>query len=195
MTGVRCFLLEDIHVTRYSLRRYAGEKKCIRLWGYHNAQSSPITDAPDDPEKVGVCGTRPPAVERADPRWPKACPCGYTFEDGDMWQGFADRLLKRVDTGEVLTWGTAPAGAMFDASWYHDWMQGDDGRSLLVKLPGGADWLIDGCANNCACKGKPKDQKHHCWTRTGTLPNITAQPSILVPNYHGWLRDGWLVPA
>lgn len=194
---IQCFMLDDMHVSRYALRRYRGSEKgdkCPGSFGYHNAMSAPIADVPDDPEKVGICGTRPPEVDHADPRWPARCECGYAFREDDTWQVFAQRLLKRVDTGDVLTWEDAPAGAMFDASWYHGWMQGDDGRSLMVKLPGGAEWLIDGHANNCACKGQ-KIAGHHCWTRTGTPPNITAHPSILVPGHHGWLREGRLVPA
>ena len=33
------------------------------------------------------------------------------------------------------------------------------------------------------------------WTRTGVAPKLTAQPSILCQDYHGWLRDGVLVPC
>lgn len=194
MSQVQCFLLEDLHRSRYCLRRYAGDKKCSGAFSYHNALSGLVAEAEDDPEKPGVCGTGPPQVDRADPRWPARCACGYAFEDADGWQVFAQRLLKRTDNGDILTWEDAPAGAMYDAPWYHGWMQGDDGRSLMVKLPGGSDWLIDGRANNCSCKGE-RTSGHHCWIRMGEPPKVTASPSILVPNYHGWLRDGVLVPC
>jgi hypothetical protein len=82
----------------------------------------------------------------------------------------------------------APAGAMWDAHWFEDTWSGPDGRSLMVKLPFGHEWLIDGPSSS---GGR--------WSRTGEPPKITVTPSILVKSergdYHGWLRDGVLVDA
>ena len=80
--------------------------------------------------------------------------------------------------------------------WYADWMGqnyiGPDGHALVVRTPSG-DWAVDGPSSG---GGK--------WTRTGTVPNITVTPSIVMgphkdaegkilkPGYHGWLRDGAL---
>jgi hypothetical protein len=73
---------------------------------------------------------------------------------------------------------------MYDAYWmkdFSDYKKRSDGIMLCVKTPGG-DWIVDGPSNN-----------GNGWERTGTVPKITATPSILMARYHGWLRDGWLV--
>jgi hypothetical protein len=54
---------------------------------------------------------------------------------------------------------------------------------LVVCVPGGFDWCVDGPANNLG---------GHGWTVTGEAPRLTATPSIGTEKYHGWLRDGVL---
>lgn len=129
--------------------------------------------------------------------------------------GVFEPIMKRTDTGEEMTWGEAPVGAMmfFDTGTY-----GPDGKSLIVKIPGG-DWHVDGQAMNCdspcgICGVPYKDHKdkghnyedskpdHRCWIRHGEPPNITVDKngntcgagagSILVKEYHGFLRNGEL---
>lgn len=98
---------------------------------------------------------------------------------------FPEGLFRRADTGEELTIREAPAGAMWDAAWMH--LKGADGRALMVRTPGGFDWFVDGPATNGPG-----------WTRSGEPPNVTARPSIGVPDhrgafaYHGFLTDGVL---
>ncbi len=94
--------------------------------------------------------------------------------------------------------------------WYADWMihtpdqkkfVGPDGHCLVVKTPGG-EWMVDSVAKNCT---KPGDLDHKCWVRHGTVPNITVDKvgntcaagagSIIAGHYHGFLRNGMLVPA
>lgn len=119
-----------------------------------------------------------------DPRWPAKCDqCGAPFPEFATWQVFQELIYRRADSGQEMTLRDAPPGAMWDAGWY--WEKGPDGKSLCVCLPpgGGLDyWHVDGPA-----KGGGR------WTRTGVPPNVTANPSILTPRYHGWLRDGRLV--
>lgn len=180
MSGVSCFWMEDVRIARYRLRRYAGEAKCSGPHGYHNAMSPVVAETPEDPEK-NYSGTRPPVIERQDPRWPSACSCGYAFSDGDAWQVFADALYRRADTGELVTREGAPAGAMWDASWWPE--KGPDGVCLTVKLPDGTEWMVD-------C---PSTNSETPWQRVGKPPRVTARPSILTKGYHGFLTDGVLV--
>jgi hypothetical protein len=104
-------------------------------------------------------------------------------------------------------------GAMWRADWYGrsdgsglygwDW---DNLREppLHVHTPGG-DWNIDSRASNCTL---PKDRTHRCWVRTGEPPNVNVSKggpgahtcgagagSIRAGDYHGFLRNGYLVKA
>jgi len=95
-----------------------------------------------------------------------------------------------------------PPGAMWYADWY--WRKGPDGHRLFVKTPGGT-WSPDGRASNCT---RPDDTEHFCWVRHGTPPNITVDKDGNTcgcgcsigqgegyRDYHGFLRNGQLVPA
>jgi hypothetical protein len=50
---------------------------------------------------------------------------------------------------------------------------------ISVLCPNGAEWCVDAKSSN-----------GDGWTVTGAPPKITCSPSILVPGYHGFLRDG-----
>lgn len=114
----------------------------------------------------------------------------------------SDSLWKAPD-GAVYQLGTvsahgvppAPPGAMWDASWLTGLsvcgarpFGGPDGRTFIVRTPGG-DWVIDGPSFR---DGEPVGLG---WTRTGEPPRITVTPSIVLPGYHAWLRDGSLIPV
>lgn len=71
---------------------------------------------------------------------------------------------------------------------------------LCVRTPGG-DWVIDSRCSNCTL---PKDDTHKCWPRRGVAPAITVDKSfgntceagggsIISGDYHGFLRDGYLI--
>lgn len=204
---IRCFWLEPSKLSEVSLRRYrmikylkddAGNyvyeangktlKKdpnwyaCKNSWGCDASVVIGQKDYEQDQGKI-VDETM-----KADARWPKACEaCGRAFEDADEWQWNERQLYTRSDNGELVTIRNAPVGAMWDAHWMAGlqgsrgtYKKGPDGYCVTVKTPDG-DWCVDGPASNMGG-----------WTRSGTVPDITAQPSILMEKYHGWLRNGWL---
>jgi hypothetical protein len=117
-----------------------------------------------------------------DPRWPKQCTCGYVFKSDDYWQLNNRLLYTRSDTGEELTLRETTAGMIWHAPWLlevHEHHAGPDGQFLVAKLPGGAEWMIDGPSTN-----------GNGWTRMGVPPHITVVPSIMSEQYHGFLRSG-----
>lgn len=222
---IKCFWLEETNTVQLYLRRYAFGG-CEKLGHYHNAMTPagkvyslanqpiavyPVGDYQLKPgEKVVVFGRNVPALrptpELEAPReylWPTVCACGYLFKYEDEAQVFSRRIYRRIDTGEQLLLENAPAGAMWDAWWYPDTWKGEDGRSLMVKLPGDREWCVDSQANNCT---KPGDTTHRCWIRHGNPPNVTVDKnargkystcaagagSIDVPGWHGFLQQGEL---
>jgi hypothetical protein len=128
------------------------------------------------------------------------CKCGKVA----TWNGSGfHRIFRRVDTGEELGGFASklPPGACYDATWYHEWRTGPDGRALVVILPNGHGWFIDGEASNCTKKG---DKEHRCWCRHGRPEDGTLHVdkngntcsagagSIQSGGYHGFLRNGHL---
>lgn len=145
-----------------------------------------------------------PDQYKHDPRWPLSCACGYQFQDIDVWQVFQDRLYIRSDTGGVIPLRDAPPGAMWNADWLTSLGHGDDDRCLVVKLPNGNDWTIDGQASNCTMPDDHSQKQHHCWIRHGHVPAITVDKngvtcgagggSIQSGDYHGFLVNGEFQP-
>lgn len=178
-----CFMLKRTDTVRVSFRRYRSSSAegpaCHTPTAYHNAsrfvrkelyeqdsinQSGPVTDA-----------------MKADPLWPTKCEhCDYVFAPTDEWQLFRE-FVYLCDLGIEFTLRNAPAGAMYHAEWLdgRGKQRAPDGRNLIVKCPGGAEWWIDGGASNGPG-----------WTRTGVPPLITCTPSIDTGNYHGFLQNG-----
>lgn len=187
MGGVACFWIEPCETVEISLRRYSQKDRggpCPGRLGYHNASIVLETAAPRAPDKLYGEHRPPTEEERWDPRWPRLCACGYEFRPDDEWQRNVTRNYRRADTGAVFTIADAPAGAMWDATWWPE--KTPDGMTLVVRLPDGQDWMIDGEASN-GTPGQPG------WSRTGVPPKITARPSIATSKYHGFLTDGVLV--
>ena len=218
--AVPCYFLEETKQVALSLRRfqYADANPPTCLNGYHSA-SVRILDAEARWEPQGVNGRQPCLLPREeeiphhDSRWPLQCEhCSYLFQDSDEWQLNQSLIYRRVGTGDRMLLEEAGPGAM----WYADWMltedsprwRGPDGHCLIVKVPGknprGHEWMVDGVANNCGMLG---DLIHKCWVRHGdprTEPVTVDKAgftcnagagSILVPGWHGFLRNGELVEA
>jgi hypothetical protein len=182
---IKCFWLEPTDLIRMDLRRYNGNLSCSTSgMHYHNAYVV-IGDGPAD----AYSSSHGDSWDHSDYRWPTKCSCGYEFVETDHWQFNPEKLFKRLDTGELVTEREAPDGAMKHASWLEGFKKynvGPDGIILYVKTPDGW-WCVDGPTYNNGVEGP------NGWTRTGTIPNVTANPSILMSNYHGWLRDGYLI--
>lgn len=136
-----------------------------------------------------------PKIAEDDPRWPAECQkcfasVGVKFERtrsiAPMYGVESDPMIRALED--------APPGWMWNRDDLPEEWRGKDGMCLSMKLPDGADWLMDGPAQNCP------DIAHHghaghgeCgWTRLGIAPQITVTPSVSSPRFHGWLRDGVL---
>lgn len=200
--GIKCFWLEPTDRQRLYLRRYQGNLVCP-VNSYHDA----MVDIGESKEWMDTinghwCDDGRTAKDfLGDPRWPVACACGYVFQAADEQQLFSSHIYRRADTGEEMTLRDAPDGAMWDADWFHgipEWC-GDDGRSIICRVPNKHDWQIDGACSNCTRPG----EKHKCWIRHGEPPLLTVDKngntcsagggSILTPAWHGFLRNGELV--
>lgn len=197
---VTCFVIVPAGKAHRSLRRYqASHKVNVVPWehepcaasgmGYHNAHT-PLEDVPATYAEHGdhFCWhyERDEEPSAEDPRWPKACACGYVFRPEDERQVF-HAIVWRADDGREWSDRELPPGALRDVAFmgYDGFMPkpSPDGKALFVTLPCGHDWFVDGEANNGPMG----------WTRTGTTPAITVSPSILCTcGYHGWLRAGVL---
>ena len=60
------------------------------------------------------------------------------------------------------------------------WKDNADKRPpICVVTPSGSDWVVDAGSTN-----------GDGWVVTGDAPNITCSPSIVVPGYHGFLKNG-----
>ncbi len=218
---IQCFYLVPSGRQRLWLRRYQSEShgQCPSAEGYHNAMTL-VGDTAEKKNPQGYIEGVPPEVYQDDPRWPVKCGCGYEFRIlEDTWQVFTRSLFRREDTGAETTIEDAPAGAIWNAWWNADIWHGEDGLNLMCKMPGDHHWNIDGCASNCdspcarchvprhACQckypnGYVDSRPHKCWVRHGTPPNLTVDKngitcgagagSILVPGWHGYLRNGIL---
>lgn len=199
---IQCFFLEETDQCRVSLRRFCyhnkSETPCPGPLGYHNASEIIALQ-----QNVSIAGdTHGDNFPHADPRWPLRCEvCPYLFRDEDEWQYNPDKLWKGCPDGMLYTLRDAPIGAMWNAHWMVERRTspnsgqpgsyiGPDGRCLVVRLPDGHDWMVDGPASNGPG-----------WSRRGEVPLIVATPSILSHNggYHGYLgasdgsAPGWLV--
>lgn len=181
---IKCFFLKPIDKAQVSLRRYSSstkdgeDSKCSGPMSYHNA--SVDIGVIDWEEADG--GLMSDDWDHEDSRWPTHCGCGYEFTEDDKWQHARHRLHERSDGGEPVTTHKAPVGAMWDAHWLPSNRTGPDGIALVVRTPDG-DWQIDGPSSNGGSG----------WARSGEIPHVTARPSILMPNYHGWLTNGVLI--
>ncbi len=92
-------------------------------------------------------------------------------EPGDMW--FQEHMLSPDSVDFYKAHVLSP-------EYVHDWI--DKRAPLFVCLPNGNHWCVD----------QRESGGTNGWTVTGVPPCITARPSILSVDYHGWLTDGVL---
>lgn len=183
MAGWRIFIVEETPFVRVGLRRYCSsdKAKCPKPHGYHDAMVTIEAQAPR--RDSGPYLSAPRAEEyKDDPRWPKACACGYAFVDEDERQVFVDLLYRGAPDEKLyaLRDPLFPPGAAWDATWLPESFRYSDGRAWVIRMPGQSEWIVQGPSRD---GGK--------WQVTGAMPKITAHPSInLVGVYHGFIRDG-----
>lgn len=174
---VRCFFLTPTDRCRLRLRVWMRDCDPPACW-----HDTSVTLPEVEPH-----ATTTTTIGADDPRWPTRCgACGAALHADDprvMRQVLEERVYRRSDDGPDCTLHDAPVGAMWWSESEHDHV-GPDGRCLVVRTPGG-DW----CPDCPSTQGRP-------WTRSGTVPHVTAHPSILFPGrYHGWLTEGVLSPC
>jgi len=204
----QCRWLEPLHEGLHGLRRLAWTSTAGPCAGDATSHDSGIVWRPRR-VRLKVDGERHvydteawPRTARSSRAWPRTCQaCPYRFGPDDVWQDFVAPIWRRTDDGaEFLDsrrtdpgWPLPPMpiGSMYDTWWMHglsDYV-GADGLALTVVCPGGLPWNIDG----------PSSGKGAHWTRTGTPPLITAQPSISIggasEDYHGWLGCNGVPPG
>jgi hypothetical protein len=224
------FWLEPTDTFRVELRRYRnrqeGDAPCPLMpgeWSYHQSKLA-IGEAPAEWEETD--GRRSlkslPLLPPEDPRWPRACACGYVFDEKDAWQTTPHLLYRAVGggrDGQLFTLQDAPAGAMWNAEWFAhtEWSRGPDGLCLVVRLPNGGDWMPDSEASNCTrtqwgpTPERPNSKTwlgrtHYCWVRHGDprQPHTlhvdkdgdtcsAGAGSILSGKWHGFLHHGHLI--
>ena len=177
--GWKCFVIEPADVCRRSLRRYSNIS--ANSHSFHDVEAIIDPEIPKA-EVEEVCRSGSGEFE-GDPRWPKACICGYKFHPEDHWQVNVIRLYRGSSDGKMYTLRDRglPIGAMWEASWLdHPNWNGPDGKAWCIRFPGGQDWIVYGPSSD----GKK-------WTVSGDPPILTASPSIGIPGtYHGFLKNG-----
>lgn len=189
----------------------------IRLRIYQMGSVTPCTSAIHDAKNVTdieidarlgdegrTLALIPPEEFEGNPLWPTECKhCGHPYDES--WIRHVEQEPWYVD-GDGNRWPAdeLPPGAMYDAFWMSDWWRGPDGIALQVMLPNGHAWAVDAEANNCTRRG---DRAHQCWVRHGdpkTEPVTVGKDgetcdagagSILSGDFHGFLRNGYLIEA
>lgn len=203
MDRVKVFFCEPSGNVAFWLRRYrsSAEHKCSATGSYCNGMV-PFGRAAARLDDKGYLLCPDSAPSHEDPRWPSKCDaCGGEFDASDHYQFFQDRIYRDA-AGREWPLRELPAGSCYDARWYGKDMRGPDGRSLIVILPDGHSWCIDGRASNCTL---PNDTEHRCWVRHGRPEDGTLHVdkdgktcsagagSIGTPKYHGFLHHGHLL--
>lgn len=206
----KCFFLEPTDQEQFSLRRwnkYTGQPVCGPSTAHRASRRIDLAELKDKIAGFDGSGRQLTAETAAAFDWPTVCEdCGYQFTAEDEFYIDNKDLYRSSDTGELTTIQDAPPGAM----WYADWMlhgdnpiyRGPDGHCLVVKLPNGFTWMVDGDASNCTDPEDFRRGGHKCWVRHGTPPNIHVDKngktcgagagSIQGGNYHGFLHHGEL---
>lgn len=100
-----------------------------------------------------------------------------------MWYAFwlfdpSENADRRDRALAQIAAGTFDAAESYLSRFY--WQQWSHKRPpISVLCPNGAEWIVDSKSSN-----------GDGWQVMGDAPRITCSPSIAVPGYHGFLRDG-----
>ncbi len=109
------------------------------------------------------------------------------FLPGMAWfmDWYFDPTGERVKVGKHVIYKEKPADpSKSHILSIHYWQDHADHRPpICVVTPSGHEWVIDAPASNGTV-----------WTVTGPLESLTCSPSIVVPGYHGYLRNGEFTP-
>ena len=98
------------------------------------------------------------------------------LQPGDMW--FCPWYIEGESKKDHLRWLDQGHGFLSREYVTQRW---DKRPPLILRLPDGTDWLVDGLSTSGGG-----------WDISGEAPNITARPSIQSPGFHGWLTNGVL---
>jgi len=219
MTPIACNFFEPTGKYARYLRRYPKWDEAHRCSNRYTCDASVRIEDTDAQAPSGD------SWPHDDPRWPTVCAtCGYTFKPDDEWQLFHDEIYE-CGYGGVYPRRELPVGSMYYPSWLQPKEGEDhqhlrvcptDGTVLLVIIPdkpdgtGRTEWIVDAYCSNCDRQG----EVHHCWCRRGKPPWITVDKTPpasdsygtcnagagsiwtrMPDGWHGFLRDGHLVPA
>lgn len=98
-----------------------------------------------------------------------------SFGGGTMW--YCPWYHDPNDPSDIADLESGHTRLFLSEHYIRDWAR--IRPPIMVLCPNGSMWCVD-----------QKSSNGNGWTVTGEIPNITAMPSIVVPGYHGWLKDG-----
>jgi hypothetical protein len=209
---IKTFFLERSNKVQQILRRYTnsgGECPHRENGGYHNALvvlgNVDVPVMPEDAyDPLETCtaivdnnGKVGGLFDFNDPRWPKKCICGYTFDSNVDKHYWPQRLYQRTDTGELMTLRDAPVGAM----WHVDYagMHGPDGKCLVVRIPTNHNWMVDSRASNCDSPCKWCGMAYHSHNKercsnpgNPQYPYTAGAYEDSRPDHRCWVRHGYV---
>jgi hypothetical protein len=107
-------------------------------------------------------------------------PCAMWFAPWLFDPKNPEHELRRFNTMKAIEKGTLNSNYLSIHYW-NDWS--DKRPPIICLTPNGREWCVDAKSNN-----------GDGWSVTGEPPLITCSPSILVPGYHGFLREGVFTP-
>lgn len=123
---VACFLIEPIPEADWVLRITSADAKkgaCSKTWlGVHDAVAV-IDTGPLIPREQYFHGHERKMPPLDDPRWPRACECGYVFGKGDLRRlGMRPVYVSKTRAGRFSVYGAdnMVPGMIYEAYWSHD---------------------------------------------------------------------------
>jgi len=107
-------------------------------------------------------------------------PCAMYFAPWIFDPKNENHAIRRHNTMEAIKAGSLNSNYLS----VHYWKEWSDKRPpIIVLTPNGKEWCVDAKSSN-----------GDGWVVTGEPPKITCHPSIVVPDYHGFLREGVFTP-